>query len=51
MEELDILIEKTQIDNTSDLLKSIVLKINEDILVKKDLKTTRMLKSIIAATA
>ena len=40
----------TNIDSTTDLLKSVVLKINDDVLVNKKSKTIRALKNIVAAT-
>ena len=49
-EELLLLKEMTKIKNTSDLIKSIVLKINDDVLVNKKQRTIRQLKNILAAT-
>ncbi len=40
----------TKIDSTTDLLKGVVLKINDDVLVNKKAKTIRALKNIVAAT-
>ncbi len=40
----------TKIDSTTDLLKGVVLKINDDVLVNKKSKTIRALKNIVAAT-
>lgn len=41
----------TQISSTTDLLKGIVLKINDDVLVNKNEQTIRQLKGIVAAMA
>ena len=41
----------TKIEKTSTLFKSIILKINDDILINKDIKTITHLKYIFAATA
>jgi len=41
----------SHINNTTDLIKSVILKINEDVLVKKEPKSTRQLKDIIASVA
>jgi len=49
-EELNIIKEMTNIDATTDLIKLIVLKINDDVLVNKKQNTIRQLKSIVAAT-
>lgn len=43
--------EITKITNTTDLIKSVVLKINDDILVNKRKKPITQLKNIMAATA
>lgn len=51
IDEINILKEKTHINSTSDLIKSIALKINDDILVNKNTKTIIALKNIVAATA
>jgi len=40
----------TRIDSTTDLIKGVVLKINDDVLVNKKSKTIRALKNIVAAT-
>jgi hypothetical protein len=40
----------TKIDSTTVLLKGVVLKINDDVLVNKKSKTIRALKNIVAAT-
>lgn len=50
-EEVNVLKEITHIESTSDLLKGIVLKIHDDVLVKKDIKAISALRSIVAATA
>lgn len=39
----------SRISNTTDLLKSVILKINDDVLVKKEPKSTRQLKDIMAS--
>ncbi|OFC71918.1 hypothetical protein [Alteromonas confluentis] len=41
----------THIENTTDLLKSIILKINEDVLVKRRSKPIENLRNIMAAVA
>lgn len=50
-DELGHLKELTQIDNTTDLLKSIILKINEDVLIKRKPKPIENLRNIMAAVA
>lgn len=50
-DELNYLKTLTQIENTTDLLKSIILKINDDILIKRKSKQIENLKSIMAAVA
>ena len=40
----------TKINSTTDLIKGIVLKINDDVLVNKKLKTIKALINIVAAT-
>lgn len=50
IEELSHLKEITKINTTTDLIKSIVLKINDDILVNKKEKTIKQLKNIMVAT-
>jgi len=42
--------EITKIDSTTELIKGVVLKINDDVLVNKKSKTIRALKNIVAAT-
>jgi hypothetical protein len=49
-EDLNHLKALTNIDSTTDLLKGVVLKINDDVLVNKKSKTIRTLKTIVAAT-
>jgi len=49
-EELSHLKEITKIESTTDLIKGVVLKINDDVLVNKKSKTIRALKIIVAAT-
>jgi hypothetical protein len=48
-EELSLLKEITKIQTTTNLIKSIVLKINDDILVNKEEKTIKQLKNIMVA--
>lgn len=50
-DELDHLKSLTHIENTTDLLKSIILKINEDVLIKRKPKPIENLKNIMAAVA
>ena len=40
----------TNINSTTNLIKGVVLKINDDVLVNKKPKTIRALKNIVAAT-
>lgn len=49
-EELSLLKEITKINTTTDLIKSIVLKIYDDVLVNKKEKTIKQLKNIMVAT-
>lgn len=49
-EELILLKELTAIENTTDLLKSVVLKINDDVLVNERQRPINQLKSVLAAT-
>ena len=49
-EELILLKKLTEIESTTDLLKSVVLKINDDVLVKEKQRPINQLKSVIAAT-
>jgi len=49
-EELNIIKEMTNIETTTDLIKFIVLTINDDVLVNKKQNTIKQLKSIVAAT-
>lgn len=51
IDETDQLKKSTTIKNTSDLIKGIVLKINDDILVKKNPRKIKELRALIAATA
>lgn len=48
--ELNILKQMTNINTTTDIIKVIVLKINEDVLIHKKQNTIKQLKSIVAAT-
>jgi len=48
-EEVDRLKKITNIRSTTDLLKAVVLKINDDVLVKKKTGTIRQLKNIVSA--
>jgi hypothetical protein len=50
-EEVNHLKEITKIKNTTDIIKSVVLKINDDILVKKEPHAIKQLSDIAAATA
>ncbi len=49
--DIDVLKTTTNISSTTDLLKGIVLKIKEDVLVQRDEIHIRQLKSIIAAVS
>jgi hypothetical protein len=49
--DIEMLKAISHINNTTDLIKSVILKINEDILVKKESKSTRQLKNIMASVA
>lgn len=49
-EELSHLKELTKIASTTDVIKGVVLKINDDVLVKKKPKTIRALKTVVAAS-
>ena len=49
-EEVDRLKKITNIRSTTDLLKAVVLKINDDVLVKKKTRTIKQLKNIVSAT-
>lgn len=50
-EDIERLKSLTHIENTTDLLKGIILKINDDVLVKKRLKPITNLRNIMAAVA
>lgn len=50
-EELQHLKLVTKIKSTSDLIKSVVLKINDDVLVNKKPRAISQLKNIMAATS
>lgn len=50
-QEMEQIKKITNIQSTSDIIKSIVLQINDDILVKKKPKRIQKVKDIIAATA
>lgn len=50
-DELDHLKSLAHIENTTDLLKSIILKINDDVLIKRKPKPIENLKNIMAAVA
>ena len=41
----------TKIQATTDIIKGIILKINDDILVNKKEKTIKQLKNIMVATS
>lgn len=49
--EIEHLKTTTRITNTTDLLKGIILKINDDVLVKRKRTPMNHLKSIVAAVA
>jgi len=42
--------EVDRLKSTTDLLKAVVLKINDDVLVKKKTRTIKQLKNIVSAT-
>lgn len=48
-DDIEHLKSLTHIKNTTDLLKSIILKINEDVLIKRRPKSIENLKNIMAA--
>lgn len=50
-EEIDRLKSAAKIENTSDLIKGVVLKIHEDILVRKNKKQTEALRTLFAVMA
>ena len=50
-EEIDRLKDITSIRSTTDIFKAVVLKINDDVLVKKKIGTIKQLRNIVAATA
>lgn len=50
-DEVTKLKEITNISKTSDLLKSVILMINDDLLISKNAKSIERLKSIYASTA
>lgn len=41
----------SHIDNTTDLMKGIILKINDDVLIQRKVKSIQQLKNIMAAVA
>lgn len=49
--DIEILKTTSRISNTTDLIKSVILKINDDVLVKKEPKSSRQLKDIMASVA
>lgn len=51
MEEVKHLKQVMDIQSTTDIIKGVVLKINDDILVKKEPGRIRQLTDIVAATA
>lgn len=51
VEEVNHLKEITKITSTTDIIKGVVLKINDDILVKKEPHAIKQLQDIVAATA
>ncbi|ARN76203.1 hypothetical protein [Oceanicoccus sagamiensis] len=50
-DDVDTLKAITDIDNTTDLIKGVILKIHDDLLVKKKPKPLEQLKNIAAAMA
>jgi len=50
-EEIGRLKEITNIRSTTEIIKAVVLKINDDVLVKKKTGMIKQLKNIVAATA
>ena len=50
-EEIGRLKEITSIRSTTEVIKAVVLKINDDVLVKKKIGMIKQLKNIVAATA
>lgn len=50
-EEIGRLKEITSIRSTTEVIKAVVLKINDDVLVKKKVGMIKQLKNIVAATA
>ncbi|MCK0154929.1 hypothetical protein MWU49_14530 [Alcanivorax sp. S6407] len=48
-EEVELLKVRAHISNTTDLIKGVILKINDDILVKKRAQPTNALKSFVAS--
>jgi len=51
VEEAELVKASAHIESTTELLKSVVLKINDDILVHKRAKQIKALESLVAATA
>ncbi|MFT5700423.1 MAG: hypothetical protein ACI8ZB_003297 [Desulforhopalus sp.] len=51
IKDVNHLKEITKIKSTTDIIKSVVLKINDDILIKKEPRLIRQLSDIVAATA
>jgi hypothetical protein len=49
--DVELLKQLVHIDSTSDLIKSVVLKINDDILVNKNAKPIKLLKSFAAISS
>jgi len=50
-DDVDTLKSIANINNTTDLIKSIILKINEDVLIKKKPRPIQQLRNIAAAVA
>lgn len=48
-EDIDALKKATDISSTNDLIKGVILKINDDVLVKKRSKPVKQLKDVLAA--
>lgn len=51
LDELNLLKSLSHIDNTTDMMKSVILKIHEDLLVNKSAKPIKQLQGIMAAVA
>lgn len=49
--DIEVLKTTSRISNTTDLIKGVILKINDDVLVRKEPKPMRQLKDIMASVA